>query len=299
MSKVGKVAWGAMTRTLFTSSLLVLVITAAVVAFSFGFNGAQSVSLPGGPQTLIWVIAIAALTLLSLSLLLVGWLLRRRLFSPLESLRRSLIAAAAGGLSEPIWGLQRKDEVGALARSIERLRHSIAANEHNSALVLSQSIERLIKDAARLEADFARLSSATSRASEKIEEASIRAAKASHGAIEAADLTREGTQRIAVQAENNLAALIDMLKGVSHGDAPVPKTVIAQSDQDAETALDGLVGDLEALERFAQRRSTIESDEAVALNAALIEAIDRLNAVAERIAASADASQKKRRKPAA
>ena len=48
----------------------------------------------------------------------------------------------------------------------------------------------------------------------------------------------------------------------------------------------------DALERFARKRDTIESEQAVVLNAALIEAIDRLNAVAERIAATADQSAK-------
>src|SRR5258705_2102676 len=240
MAKAGKVAWGSISRALFIASSLVLILTAAVVAFFFGLNGTQSENSAAGPQALMWAqaIAIAALMLLAMLLLLTGLLLRRRLFSPLESLRRSLTSAAVGGLSEPIWGLDRKDEVGAVARSVERLRHSIVTNEHNSALVLSQSVERLIKDAARLEADFARLSSAPSRASERIEEASLRAAKASHGAIEAADLTRAGAQRIAVQAENNLAALIDMLKGVSRGDASAPTVAITQSDHDATNALE-------------------------------------------------------------
>jgi len=295
MAKAGRIAWGSLSRSLFVASFLVLILTAAAIAYFFGLNGTLSENSPriSTAQTLVLAqaIAIAALTLLATLLLVIGLVLRERIFGPLESLRRSLSAGAAGGLSEPIWGLQRKDEIGVLARAIERLRHSIAANEQNSALILNQSIERLIKDAGRLEADLARLESATNRASERIEEASLRAAKASHGAIEAADITREGAQRIALQAENNLASLITLLKGIPH-ETSAPIDTILQADRDATTALEGLVGDLEALERFAQRRSTIENDEAVALNAALIEAIDRLNAVAERIAASADASAK-------
>ena len=293
MPKAGKIVWGALSRGLVLLSVLVVILGGAVVAFFFGVTGALSSAATSGPQALLWAqaIAVGALTMLAVMLLMISWQLRRRFFAPLEALRRSLTSATAGGLGEPIWGLDRKDEIGILARAIERLRHSIAANEHNSALVLSQSIERLIKDAARLEADLARFGSATTRASEKIEEASLRAAKASHGAIEAAELSREGAHRIAMQAESKLATMMDALKnglwtGGTLADA------VAQGDREATTAIEGLVCDLEALERYALRRSTIESQEAVALNAALIEAIDRLNAVAERISASADSSTK-------
>ena len=54
--------------------------------------------------------------------------------------------------------------------------------------------------------------------------------------------------------------------------------------------LDSLVAGLNALERFARERETIAGDHAVAMTAALIEAIDRLNAVADRVSASADPS---------
>ena len=56
--------------------------------------------------------------------------------------------------------------------------------------------------------------------------------------------------------------------------------------------LTSLAGDLEALERFAHDRKTIASKSAAALTVALVEAIDRLNGVADRISATADLGPK-------
>jgi hypothetical protein len=56
--------------------------------------------------------------------------------------------------------------------------------------------------------------------------------------------------------------------------------------------LASLACDLEALERFARDRKTIASKSAAALTVALVEAIDRLNGVADRISATADLGAK-------
>ena len=64
------------------------------------------------------------------------------------------------------------------------------------------------------------------------------------------------------------------------------------SDTEAVAVLTSLAGDLEALERFARDRKTIAGESATALTVALVEAIDRLNGVADRISATADLSAK-------
>ena len=315
MSKGNRMMLGTISRRMFIGSFFVLGLTAAAGAFSFGFNGSLSQSFAdaansqnaanrlndfSGALVLAQAAAITALTLLAAMLFALAWFLRERLIAPLEALRRSLISAA-GEEKQPVWGLDRKDELGALARAADRLRQATTQNgEQLRPQILAQAIERLIKDAGRLEADLARLASATSRASEKIEEASVRAVKASHTAIEAAGLTRDGAQRMATQAEDRIDALIQTAKRLS---AAAARTEYADeeslshdhgstrgfaTDEEAASVLEGLVGDLDALERFARKRNTIESEQAVILNAALIEAIDRLNAVAERIAAAAD-----------
>jgi HAMP domain-containing protein len=318
MSKGSRMMLGTISRRMFFGSFFVLGLTAAAGAFSFGFNGSLSQSFADAANSqnavgglrdfsaaLVWaqVAAITALTLLSAMLFALAWFLRERLIAPLDALRRSLISAT-GPEAQPVSGLERKDEIGAVARAADRLRQMATAyRQHQGPQILAQAIERLIKDAGRLEADLARLASATSRASEKIEEASARAVKASHTAIEAAGLTRDGAQRMATQAENRIDALIETAKRLStamaqHADEGAPSDDQSEAgrrvatDEDAASALEGLVGDLDALERFARKRDTIESEQAVVLNAALIEAIDRLNAVAERIAATADQSAK-------
>ncbi len=309
MTKSGRMSTGSLSRGMIAASLLGFGLAAAAGAFFFGLDGSltSAARVDDFSSALLWAqaLAIAALSLLAVLLLALGLMLRAQLYQPLEALRRSLISAAAGGMSEPISGLRRSDEIGALARAVERLRQSVATNEQNEALILGQAIERLIKEAGRLEADFAKLASATSRATEKIEEASVRVVKASHTAIEAAGLTRDGAQRMATQAGDRIDALIETATRLSAAmartqyadeaalpnDNSAPASGVA-TDEEAASVLEGLVGDLDALERFARRRNTIESEEAVVLNAALIEAIDRLNAVAQRIAAAADQSAK-------
>jgi len=320
MSKGKRMVLGTISRRMFIGSFFVIGLTAAAGAFSFGFNGSLSQSFADTANSqdsvsrlndvsaaLVWAqaVAVTALTLLAAMLFALAWFLRERLVAPLDALRRSLISTA-GPDTQPVWGVDRKDEIGAVARAAERLRQMTTPSaEHQGPQVLTQAIERLIKDAGRLEADLAKLASATSRASEKIEEASIRAVKASHTAIEAAGLTREGAQRMATQAEDRIDALIETAKRLSNAMARTEyadeevrsdeQNDVARkvaTDEEAASVLEGLVGDLDALERFARKRNTIESEQAVVVNTALVDAIDRLNAVAERIAAAADQSAK-------
>jgi methyl-accepting chemotaxis protein len=219
--------------------------------------------------------------------------------TPLETLKQSLSAAAAGALTERVAGLERKDEIGAVARAAERFRQAALGEGGDDGLPgLQRLIERLAKDVVRLEADIARLSSATAHARTSIEESSVRAAKASHAAIEAAGIVRESARRIAVQAEDSVSLRRERASPVSPDafdedddffETPPPGFA---SDTEADAVLTSLAGDLEALERFARDRKTIASEAAATLTVALVEAIDRLNGVADRIAATADLSAK-------
>jgi hypothetical protein len=236
--------------------------------------------------------ALAFLTAASFALAV---FLRVRWVTPLDALRRSLIAAAAGALGQPVAGVERTDEIGATARAAERLRLAILGEkEEHGLLALHQLMERLSKDAGRLEADLALLSSAAAHARMSIEDASVRAAKASHTALEAAGIVREGAERMTLKAEDRIAALT-----TAFASRPLAADAHAAdlasgfaSDAEAIDVLTNLAGDLAALERFARDRRTIASESAAALTVALVEAIDRLNGVADRISATADLSQK-------
>jgi hypothetical protein len=77
-----------------------------------------------------------------------------------------------------------------------------------------------------------------------------------------------------------------MLYGRSEEKAEAPPR--NDGGEDAGAVLNGLVSGLTSLEHFAESRKSIAGDQAVALTAALVEAIDRLNAVADRVSATAD-----------
>jgi methyl-accepting chemotaxis protein len=301
---------GRLSRRILTAGFFLLLTTvAAAIVFvvltrsvTAGLMQAQLVS--GAPEAplnrladaLVWgqASAIVALALLTACSFALAVFLRVRWVTPLDALRRSLMAAAAGALGQPVAGVERSDEIGATARAAERLRLAILGEkEEHGLLALQQLMERLSKDAGRLEADLALLSSAAAQARTSIEEASIRAAKASHTAIEAAVVVREGAERMTLKAENKIAALTAVAGRPLAADAHAANLASGfASDGEATDVLANLASDLEALERFARDRRTIASESAAALTVALIEAIDRLNGVADRISATADLSPK-------
>jgi hypothetical protein len=225
---------------------------------------------PEGPlshlaDALVWgqAGAMAALSLLTAALFGFAWYLRTRV-APLEALVQSAAATDAE----------------------ERALHD-----------LKPLIERLVKEGTRLEADFARLSSTTNQACGAIDEASVRAAKASHTAIEAAGIVREGAQRMTLQAGDSISALAAAMANrtyvLRHVESePEELAGGIASDTEVGSVLTSLAGDLEALERFAEDRKAIAAESAAALTVALVEAIDRLNNVTDRISAAADLGPK-------
>jgi hypothetical protein len=231
-------------------------------------SGAPEAPLSDLADVLVWgqAAAIATLFLLTATLFGFAWYLRTRV-APLETLQRSAAASAA----EPE----------------ERALHG-----------LKPLIERLVKDGTRLEADFARLSSTTNQARSTIEDASLRAAKASHTAIEAAGIVREGTQRMTLQAADSMSALAAAMANRAYvlrhveGSGRGELAGGIASDTEVGSVLTSLAGDLEALERFARDRKTIPGESAAVLTVALVDAIDRLNGLADRISEAADLGPK-------
>ena len=72
------------------------------------------------------VLLLVVLALLVGGLTLVAWLMRSRVIHPLQVLERSLASAAEGALAPRIWGTDRTDEIGNLARAGEALRRNLA-----------------------------------------------------------------------------------------------------------------------------------------------------------------------------
>jgi HAMP domain-containing protein len=302
---------GGLSRRILTAAFFLLLTTVAAAIFFVVLTRSVTEDLveaqlssaaPEAPLThladaLVWGqgSAIVALALFTAGLFALAVFLRVRLVAPLDALRRSLAAAAAGALGQPVSGVERKDEIGATARAAERLRLAIlGATEAQGPLGLMQLMERLSKDAGRLEADLALLSSAAMQARTSIEEASVRAAKASHTAIEAARIVRDGAERMTLKAQDKVAALTAGFANEPHSSAAASTQLASgfATDEEAIGVLTNLASDLQALERFAHDRRIIASESAAALTVALVEAIDRLNGVADRISETADLSPK-------
>jgi HAMP domain-containing protein len=288
------------------------VLKEAIAGAAEGVNIARITDVT---QALVWaqVTSVGTLSLLSIVLFALAWFLRERLMAPLEALRHSVTAAAGGAISDPLWGLGRKDEIGAIARAADRLRRTATAS--HSARVLPrlhmELIERLARGAARLESDLAKAAMATNHARLRIEHAGQRAAKAGHAAIEAAQLARSGIARAAERSEGKMdavprqaRAVIDALvaavarlsdaatrlerqTAVERAKSPEDNQPPLQ-DVDATGVMEALAGGLAALENFARQRPALASDQHVALCSALLRAIERLNAVAHSIADSSD-----------
>ncbi|HXJ02967.1 MAG TPA: hypothetical protein VNH44_17240 [Micropepsaceae bacterium] len=255
-------------------------------------------------DALMWSEAssVGALAALVAVLLVLAWFLREHLMAPLSRLRRSLNAAAAGG-SEELWGIGRSDEIGAVARAAERLRERTQVQMAAPIPQLHLDIvHSLAKGAVTLEADIAKAAAASAEARLRIEEASLAVANASHAALEAANLARESALRLAEPIAENL----NPASGPSHTGVDAPEAVVVRlsgsapharvleisdtpgvirfpkaafEDDDTSTVMDALAGGLDRLEVFACERHAIREDQRVALTAALLQAVDRLNAV--------------------
>jgi methyl-accepting chemotaxis protein len=304
MAKKDTASMNAHVARLLAAGFATIILLGAVAAFCIGFAGAleREINDPVEAarrlsQALVWSQAagVAALTLLAFVLFALAWYLRERLIAPLEKLRRS-IAASASGTDEEIWGLSRRDEIGTLARAAENLR-LCGENRRRRAghTVAGDAAERLIATAERLEQQLTRIPEQAEQMRARVEEASLRAAKASHMAVEAAGLARDAAVRAGEDATRRSGAAPPDAAGTMEA-RPVMENIAARTNgepserMDATVVLDGLVANLDALERFASERKAIAEDEAVAFMASVIEAIDRLNSVADRICATADDS---------
>ena len=260
-------------------------------------------------SALAWAEAISVVALIAMGMLLlsIAWFLRERMLAPLARLRRAIQAAAQGARGEALWGVDRGDEIGALARAADKLRERA---EHGLADVVPrahlQLLERLAKGASKLESDLASSAAASAQAQDRIEAASLRAAKASEAAIEAARLARQGASRLAQHSEdlsrsmrrqsrNAIDALVGAVDQLSRASSrceaetqleaghDYSQSLSELGDSATAAVLDNLAGGLDAVERFARERRTMGDDQLLVLTAALLQAMERLNGVAHRI----------------
>ncbi|MFM9864834.1 MAG: hypothetical protein ACKVRO_14625 [Micropepsaceae bacterium] len=87
----------------------------------------QGQALGGAAAALNWsqILIFGALCALVIGLLVVAGLLHLGIIQPLKSLERSLASVGEGAVTQKVWGTERTDEFGALARAGETLRRSL------------------------------------------------------------------------------------------------------------------------------------------------------------------------------
>lgn len=86
------------------------------------------------------IIVAAALIVLVFGLLAVASLIRTGISIPLNALHRSLSLAVHGNVRHKLWGIERSDEVGAIARAADQLRTRLAQTPDMSAAVQSGEV---------------------------------------------------------------------------------------------------------------------------------------------------------------
>ena len=254
---------------------------------------------------LVWMEAffLGALLLLSMALIVLAWLLSKRPMAPVENLLASAAPARARGMSQPLWGAGREDDIGDIARSAKQHAETGGPNLDLPLPQLHLKImEQLAQGAARLESEMSKASTATQQACLRIEQAGERAAKAGQAAIEAAALTHDGVRYGSGSAQDRMEAAAARLSRSAaqwelRGESASPSLPELQDD-DAAAVLESLAGGLDALERYARERprieqasieeAIIEDDRLVPLAWALFKAVDRLNAVAHSLSGTSD-----------
>lgn len=84
--------------------------------------------LGGAALALNWtqMLVIGAIVAVVLCLIAVAALLQMGIIQPLKSLEHSLTAVGDGAVSHAVWGTERPDEIGALARASDKVRRGLA-----------------------------------------------------------------------------------------------------------------------------------------------------------------------------
>ena len=75
------------------------------------------------------MLIVASLALLVIGLLASAGLLQLGITQPIKSLERSLTSVSDGQVTQPVWGTERTDEIGTLARAGEKLRRCLTETE--------------------------------------------------------------------------------------------------------------------------------------------------------------------------
>ena len=170
----------------------------------------ERVSALGAALDRAQTIIIVALAALVGTLIAVAWAMRSRVIHPLSLLERSLASAVSGSAAQRVWGTDRPDEIGELARAGEAMRRRIAetptaATREKTAPDKGQADVTLEGPALVL---FEKLTSQVASAVEALRSAG-EAAKQNHAAF------AQGQDRILQSNDDMRAAIMAELKTIT------------------------------------------------------------------------------------
>lgn len=137
----------------------------------------QAHQLGGVSSILSWsqMLILGALASLVLVLLVAAGLLHLGIIHPLKNLERSLASLGDGNVGQRVWGTERQDEIGQLARASEKLRRSLT--ETSALKALAENSQLHIKLEGHGSYLFEKLTSDVRSATEALKDASTDLAK--------------------------------------------------------------------------------------------------------------------------
>jgi HAMP domain-containing protein len=137
----------------------------------------QSHQLGSIAWALSWsqMLVVGALALLVFGLIAAAGVLQLGITQPLKSLEQSLASVGDGQVNQPVWGTDRPDEIGTLARAGEKLRKSLTETDTLKALAEKGEVHvRLDGDASIL---FEKLANGVTSAAEALKHATAEIAE--------------------------------------------------------------------------------------------------------------------------
>ncbi|WP_298374343.1 cache domain-containing protein [Azospirillum sp.] len=149
--------------------------------------------------------ATLLVVLCALALTIPGYLVLRHLLRPLGQLSRAMDALSAGNLATPIDGVERRDEIGVMSRSVVVFRDGMAEAERLRAL---QAQERLDSEEQRRSALQSMADTVERESRRAVEAVAARTQAMDHSATAmaaSADLVGSNSQNVAAAAEQALS----------------------------------------------------------------------------------------------
>lgn len=241
----------ALTLLAYVASLELRDIAHSVAASGPAAAGGKAAQLESAAITLsnslLFGSALGCFLVFAMSIPVIHWTIAR----PVEMLAKQMKALAAGNTEIEITGLERKDEIGAIARALDVLRHAVRTNNTLVAEIHARDDREahLIREAAirakvekfsqDLSATVARLSTMTKR----MASASQDMIAAAHNAVEGSNQAKTASSRaagdvssVAVASEELLASIEEISRQVVQSTTVVKKAVSQSTETSAGMA---------------------------------------------------------------